>query len=142
MKTKFLISSFLLFNLLACKNKHEPKLELFNPEAFAFNIGDSWEVNATINAKGFAQNEKDSKWQIKLSYNVDLVTPDSDSLVSIFENNVEEESSEEFSDIQLEAQVEIDSTFGTGKYKLIFNVTDKLAKQSKSTYINFDVTKD
>ena len=138
---KYLASILLIFNLFAC-NKPEPKLELTSPEAFAFDIGDGWEVTATVNAKGFMQNEKYGKWKIKLNYNVDLITPESDSLVSVFEDIVEEESEQEFTDYQLEAQIEIDSSFGVGKYKLIFNVTDELAKQSKSMYISFDVTND
>ena len=143
MKTqKTIILIILLINLFACKNKPEPNLELYNQEAFAFDIGESWEVNASVYAKGFGQIEKNDQWQLKLSYNVDLVAPNSDSLVSIFENVIEESSSEEFTDIQLEAQIEIDSSFSAGEYKLIFNVKDELAINNKSTYINFMLTKD
>jgi len=117
-------------------------LVLFNPGAFSFDIGDNWEVNASINAKGFTQLERKNEWQVNLSYNVDIVTPESDSLVSIFKNVVKEKNNEEITDIQLEAQIEIDSSFSAGNYKLIFNVKDELAKQSKSAYINFNLTKD
>jgi len=47
-------SSFLKNVLL---KKEEVKFEAFSPEAFAYDIGNSWEVNATVNVKGFTKNE-------------------------------------------------------------------------------------
>ncbi len=131
----------LFFGIWACSGKPEPNLELFNPDAFAFDIGDSWEVNASVYAKGFAQNEKNDKFEIKLSYSVDLVTAELDTMISIYSDNVNENSSEEFIDLPLEAQIEFDSSFTEGNYKLIFNVKDELSNQTKSIEVNFDLTK-
>lgn len=142
MKTKIYISLILLFSLSACKNKPEPKLELFNPQAFAFDIGDSWEVNATVNAKGFLQNEKNNEFNIKLSYFVDMITPEQDTLKKIFVDTLSSIQKNEFIDIPLEAQIELDSTFEAGKYKLLFNVTDEYSKQKKYIDVVFNLTKE
>ena len=62
MKTlKHFVLTILFINLFACNNKPEPNLELFSPEAFAFDIGESWEVNASVYAKGFGQIEKNDQ---------------------------------------------------------------------------------
>lgn len=135
---KLVIISFLILSLFAC-SEPEPNLELFNGEAFAYAIGDSWEINATVNAKGFLQKEFEDTYQLKLSYSVDLVTPESDSLISIYSDIIEEMSDEELIDIPLEAQIEIDSTFTEGKYSLVFNVKDEFSNQFKSVKINFNL---
>ena len=132
---------FTLFGLWACSGRPEPNLILSNPEAFAFDLGDSWEVNASVNAAGFAQIEKNDEYFIKLSYSVDLISPTSDTLFSIYNESLDEKDVEEFIDIILEAQIEIDSTFGPGSYGLIFNVKDDYSEQTKSIDVDFKLSK-
>ena len=142
MKTLKYFNLFLIIiSIWACSSKPEPNLELFNGEAFAYEIGDSWEVNATINAKGFLQKEVENIYHFNLSYSVDLITPEGDSLNSIFNDIVEEKNKEEIIDVPLEAQIEIDSTFSSGKYALVFNVRDEFAKQTKSVNVSFNLVK-
>lgn len=141
MKSKILFILPVLMTLGACSSQPEPNLELFSPDAFAFNIGDYWEVNATIYAKGFAQAEREENYIYRLSYSVDVITSESDTIISIFDDWIEEESPEEYLDTQLEAQIEIDSSFMPGKYRLIFNVKDELYDQSSSIAIDFNLTK-
>ena len=43
----------------------------------------------------------------------------------------------EIMDLQLEAQIELDSTFTAGEYNLLFNVSDEISKQTKSILIPF-----
>jgi hypothetical protein len=140
MMKKLIIISFLILSLFAC-SEPEPNLQLFNAEAFAYDIGDSWEVNATVNVKGFLQREIEDSYRLKLSYSVDLVTPESDSLTSIFNDVVEETNDEEIVDLPLEAQLEIDSAFTEGVYSLFFNVKDEYSNQYKSVKVNFDLLK-
>ncbi len=142
MKTKKYLTTFLILIIIwACSGKPEPNLQLFNAEAFAYDIGDSWEVNATVNAKGFLQKEVEDTYHLKLSYSVDLVTPALDSLTSIYSDIIEEISDEELIDIPLEAQIEIDSNFSEGKYSLVFNVKDEFSNQFKSVAVEFNLTK-
>lgn len=139
MKIIKIIIYLLLISFLGCKSRPEPNLELFSPEAFAFNIGDSWEVNSSVNVKGFQKKKEGNKFKAQLSYNIDLITPKSDSLVSIFKSSYVD-LKEELNDIQLEAQIEIDTSFSKGEYKLLYHVTDELANKRKSMYINFSLT--
>lgn len=137
---KLIIISFLILGLFGC-SEPEPNLQLFNAEAFAYDTGDSWEVNATVYAKGFLQKEIKDSYRLKLSYSVDLVTPESDSLTSIFNDIIEEINDEELIDIPLEAQIEIDSTFSVGIYSLFFYVKDEFSNQNKSVKVNFNIVK-
>ena len=143
MKSLTITTIIILFGTLtSCNKKSEPKLELFNPEAFAFDIGDSWEVNATINAKGFFKKEENNEFRIKLSYAVDLITPQKDTLKKIFTDTLANNQKNDFIDIPVETQIELDSTFETGNYKLLFNVKDEYSKQEKKAEVSFILTKE
>ena len=131
----------LLLGLLACDGRPDPNLQLSNPEAFAFDLGDSWEVNASVNTMGFAQNEENDQYTIKLYYFVDLVTPSDDTLNQIFDDSLHASETEEFMDVILEAQLEIDAALGEGIYKLIFNVKDEYSQQRRSVGVDFNLSK-
>ncbi|MBK8944818.1 MAG: hypothetical protein IPM32_06030 [Ignavibacteriae bacterium] len=138
---KNIFSIIILLSVWACSSKPEPKLELFSPEAFAFEVDNSWEVNATVNAKGFAQNIEENKSNINLFYKVDLVTTENDTIKSIFDKNILLNEKKEISDLQLEAQIELDSTFAVGNYNLVFIVSDEISKQTKTINIPFNLEK-
>jgi len=137
---KYLIS-VIIIGLWACTSRPEPNLELSNPEAFYFDLGDTWEVNASVKTMGFAQREMDDGYSVKMSYTIDLITPNSDSLAAIYNELVDEENNEEFMDFILEAQIEVDSSFGEGNYKLIFHVKDEYSAQTESIAVDFNLTK-
>lgn len=139
---KNVIILIMLYGLIACNSKPEPNLQLFSPEAFAFDVGGSWEVNASVNAKGFEQKEINKKFDIKLFFTVDLITPENDTLKKIFSDSLASNQENEFIDIPIEAQIELDTTFSVGNYKLVFEVIDEYSKQEKTTEVNFNLTTD
>ena len=141
MKTKHYLVFVFFFGLWACSSKPVPNLELSNPEAFAFDLEDSWEVNGSVNATGFQQNEVNDNFKIKLSYSVDIITADSDTLFSIYDDIIDEGFDEELMDFILEAQIEIDFSFGEGDYKLVFHVKDEFSNQTKSIEVGINLTK-
>ena len=53
---------------------------------------------------------------------------------------IKKEETEEITELQLEAQIEVDSTFTKGNYILIFNVYDEFSKQDKSVNINLELS--
>jgi hypothetical protein len=138
---KFLIFPLILLFFGACSKEPEPKLQLSGQDAFAFDIGEGWEVNASVTAKGFKVKEIEEKFLAKLSYSVDLFTPESDTLIAIYSDIIEKSSDEEISDMILEAQLEIDSSFVPGIYKLVYNVKDDYSNQIKSIAIDFELSK-
>ena len=137
MKIIILIGLVLLLNF-SCSKKEEVKFEAFSPEAFAYDIGDSWEVNATVNVRGFAKSEKDDQLLISLSYKVDLINPDGEETKDIF-SDFKEVNEKEINDVQLEAQFELDSGSVHGKYKIVFNIEDNISKNSISTEVEFNL---
>ena len=133
---KKLLITFSLLPLLFIGCSEEPKLVLFSPESFAFSLDNGWEVNASVNAKGFAQIEKENSdlYFTHLSYSVNLFTPE-DSLYNTDYNSFIDSTKEEIMDTQIETQLELDNGFAKGNYTLEFIVEDKysLTKDTLST---------
>jgi hypothetical protein len=59
MKKLFAFALVGLFVFTSCKKEEPLNLEAFSPQGFAFDLGDIWEVNATVRVKGFQQNRND-----------------------------------------------------------------------------------
>jgi hypothetical protein len=132
----FLLYILILFSVISCNKKEEVKFVAFSPEAFAYDIGDGWEVNATINVKGFEKKERDDGNFVSLSYSIDLINPDGDSTKSIF-SDLKEINEQEITDVQLEAQFELDNSSVQGKYSLLFNIKDNNSGKTTSAEAEF-----
>jgi len=133
----FLFSFALLFS--ACSKKKESKLEAFSPEAFAYNMGDSSEVDATTRVKGFVQNQENGLYKATLAYNVDIVTPAKDTVKSVLVRVVDKSAKEKMSDAPLEAQFDLDSTYKNGNYILIYRIKDVNSGQTAVSTATFDL---
>ncbi len=73
---KSLYILLLILLTISCSKKEEVKFEAFSPEAFAYDIGDSWEINATVNARGFVKKEVGEDLSASLGFSVDIIDPD------------------------------------------------------------------
>ena len=71
--TFFNAGSSLLKSVLP--KKEEIKVEAFSPEAFAYDLGDTWEVNATVNVRGFEKIDVEEELSASLDFSVDFVNP-------------------------------------------------------------------
>ena len=131
---------FLTLAVIACSKKEDVKFEAFSPEAFAYDIGDAWEVNATVNVKGFTKNEVGDELSAALEYTVDLTGPDSLDIKNIFSDS-KEITSKELMDIQLEAQFELDYENPEGIYTIQFNVIDIMSGEVTSAKTEFELKK-
>jgi hypothetical protein len=137
-----IISGFCMLLLFSSCSKEEKKLEVFNAEAFAYDLGGSWEVDATIRVKGFKQNEKENKFTATLSYDIDLVNPAGDTVKALISKTEDKVNDEEFMDVPLEVQFDLDSTYADGDYKLIFNVKDAETGKMASASTSFNLKKE
>lgn len=122
-KTTLLLTVFIL--ITACSRKFE-KFELFSAESFAYSMDSGWELNASVRAKGFEQDEANNKFTVKLSYFADLQTPDGKLFEKISSGMVDKTSAEKITDLPIETQIKLDSTSKTGIYKITFFVKDEL----------------
>ena len=124
MKKTILLPILITLIFIGCSE--EPDIKLFSPEAFAFTLDSGWEVNATVNASGFAQIEKENSdlYFTHLNYTVNLFTPE-DSLFDVDHDSVIDSTDEELMDIQIETQIELDTGFTAGSYTIEFIVEDK-----------------
>jgi hypothetical protein len=121
-----LITMAFFFIILSpgCSKDENQDLEAYNAEAFAFDIGGMWEVNASTRVKGFRQTEENKNFYISLVYEVDVVTPGGDTLKSLITRVEDKTSSEKLMDIPLEVQFELDSTYIRGNYVLVFRINE------------------
>lgn len=136
---KYFSSAFLIYILIlaGCGGGDKTKLEAYNAEAFAYDLGDSWEVNATTRVKGFFQKEENKTFTALFSYEIDLVTPAGDTLKSLISRTEDKMNKEKMSDVDLETQFDLDSTYAEGNYKVIFNVKDMNTEQTAKTSAEF-----
>jgi hypothetical protein len=141
MKALFFSAVCILLLVSSC-SKEEKKLEVFNAEAFAYDLGDSWEVDATARVKGFEQHENDNKYTATLSYDIDLVKPAGDTVKALISKTEDKSNDEEFMDVPLEVQFDLDSTYADGDYNLIFNVKDAETGKTASASASFNLKKD
>jgi hypothetical protein len=138
---KILLAVTVLFLLSSCSKK-DVRFESFSSEAFAYDIGNGVsEVNASVRVKGFVQKEKNGDYSASISFNVDLVKPDSTTIKSIFKDVHKESDKEPLSDVGLEAQFDLDSTYTEGSYTLIYNITDDFSSNKLTAKVNFDILK-
>ena len=136
---KKIVLIFVVFiAFVSCSKKEEVKFEAFSPEAFAYDLGDLWEVNATVNIRGFKKMEIENELSASLNFSVDLIYPKGDTLANIFRDS-KEVREKEINYIQLEAQFELDSTHAEGKYKIIFSVKDNNTEDSTSAEIEVEL---
>lgn len=141
---KYLLTSFLIYFLFfaGCGKREEAKLEAYNAEAFAYDIGGSWEVYATTRVRGFSQKQQNGKFIAVLSYNIDLVTASGDTIKSLISQTEDKIKNEKMSDVDLETQFEVDSSYVEGTYKVIFNVKDANSQQTAQSSAEFVIEKE
>jgi hypothetical protein len=139
MKKIFPVIFFVLIIISGCTKKQEVKLEAFSPEAFAYGLGDSSEVDATVRVKGFQQNENNGWYSATLSYDVDLVTTKGDTIKSIISKVMDKKQKDKIADIPLEIQFDLDSTYVKGNYKLIFRIKDVLSGKTVKSSTGFNI---
>lgn len=125
--------------IIGC-TKDAPKLEAFNPEVGVFDIGDSWEVNASTQVKGFIQIEENEIFKASLAFSVDLITPAGDTIPGMITRVEDLLNNEKVMDTSLEAQFELDSTYSTGKYNIIFKVKDVNSEGTASATAGFELS--
>lgn len=123
-------------------SEEETKLELKDANILAFPLETGWELNATASINGFEQIEENDKYIAKISYYVNLVTPSGDTLPEIDYGIINEEDDKEILIANVEVQVELDSTFSTGTYKMLFYINDDLSGRTATAEKSFDITPD
>jgi hypothetical protein len=141
MKYSFLFFSILVIAFCSCSKKEEPKLTAYNSTAFAFDLGNSWEVDATTRVKGFTQKEANNLFKASLAYEINLITPKKDTIKSLISKVVDKSDKERMTDTGLETQFDLDSTYVSGEYTIVFDVKDVLSGKSSSASASFKLSR-
>lgn len=143
MKSLSVFSALVLFILVGCRSEEPLNLEAFNPEAFAFDLGDLWEVNATVRVKGFKQNRDDDTkiYSASVFYSVDLEKPSGEVRENVFKFLRDASNNEPIMDIGLDAQFELGADYEVGTYKLIFKIKDEFSDMQTNSTVEFELQK-
>lgn len=140
-KSVFLLFIASLF-LSSCSKEDEGKLEAFSTEAFAYDLGSGWEVNASTFVKGFKQEQEGESYTALLSYDIDLITSKGDTITSLISRTEDKKNNEEMIDTELEAQFELDSAYTPGTYRIIFRVKDGLTNKTAVSSADFEISEE
>jgi hypothetical protein len=143
MKKLFAFALVGLFVFTSCKKEEPLNLEAFSPQGFAFDLGDVWEVNATVRVKGFQQNRNEEKkeYYAAVFYRVDLEKPNGEVRENIFKYLKEVNNHEQLMDIGLESQFELSADYEEGMYKLNYYIKDELSGLETRAVVNVELTK-
>jgi hypothetical protein len=137
MKKRF--SILLLILLITGCSKQEEKFELFSPEAFAYSLDNSWELNASCQAKGFVKNENNGKFASQISFVIDLKLPDGNVTKNIQRGRVDQFVEEDAMDLTINTQIKLDSTYKAGTYIIIFNAKDDFSGRKAEIERQFEL---
>jgi hypothetical protein len=92
--------------------------------------------------KGFKQEKEGETYTALLSYDLDLVTPEGDTIKSLITRIEDKKNNEEMIDTQLEAQFELDSSYAPGKYSVVFRIKDGLTNRSTVSAADFEIAEE
>ncbi len=138
-KILFSISFVVIVLIIFSCSEENNKFEVYNSEAFAFQVDNEWELNASAQVKGFTQVEENDEYLAKLSYYVNLITPSGEELEEIDYGMIDRNSVEKLTDTQIEIQVILDSSFVKGEYALKIFVVDDYSEQQSNTETKFSL---
>ncbi len=125
-----------------CSKKEKENLSAYNAAAFAYDLGNSWEVDATTRVKGFIQKEENNMFKASLAYEINLVTPKNDTIRSLISKVIDKSDKEKMTDTALEAQFDLDSTYVDGEYIIVFSVKDVISGARSSSNAGFKLSRD
>lgn len=115
---------------------------MFSPEAFAYSMDPGWELNASARIKGYELKEDNDLFETNISYSVDLVKANGDTAKNVVTGELKNKDSEAAADLQINAQIELDSTYIPGNYGIVFRAVDNFSGRTTSVKVKFDLTKD
>ncbi|GJQ63217.1 MAG: hypothetical protein SCALA702_22700 [Melioribacteraceae bacterium] len=133
MKKLLVILVLLLFSC----SKEEPKLEVFSGEAFAFQLDTTWELNSSARIKGFKLLEIEENYTGAVDYKVSLYSPANDTINDVDFGEMQYQDEEDNAELVIDVQIELDSTFKSGDYKLEYIVSDKNKSDIDTLAIDF-----
>lgn len=137
----YAIFLFILSVICLSCGKEKVELEAFSAETFAYDTGAGWEVNASARVKGLEQVEENEFFVVRLSYSLDLIKPDGETVKDVYSDMQKMSKNEEFIDVPIEGQFNLDSTYTEGKYKVAFNVTDEATRKSVTLSAEFEIAR-
>ncbi len=140
MKKVFVLFLFLSIIFSGCSKKQKT-FELFNPKVNVSKTGNGYKLNASVQVRGFVQEENAGKYFANLSYSINLYSSKGYILNNVDSGLIKKEKNSILTGILVKATADLDSTFKAGKYKLLFIVNDNLSQKQTELKTYFVLNK-
>lgn len=129
-----------LIFVVSCAEE-EKKIEIYNPEAFAFSLDSGWELNASAGLRNYTQREENDFYSVMVEYNINLITP-TDTIENVDFGTIEDRNYEEILELAIDSQIELDTGFTAGDYKIIFFAEDMNNYSKDTATVSFKLSKE
>lgn len=138
MKNIYLCGFFLFIFIFGCSR--DEKYEVFSSEAFAYKLQDGWELNTSAYVKDFIVSETNGIFSCDLTYYIDIHTPSGLVIAKADTGVIQTKSGDEFDEVPIDIQIELDNGFEMGTYKIVYFVVDKKNNQLVTDTTTFELS--
>lgn len=128
----------MLIFLISC-SKNEKPFKLFSQEAYAYDIGGAWELNATVRVKGFKEILEGSTHRVHLSYSLDFIDPSGRLIKNVYRGISDEKRAEDIPELGIETQINLNSSYRRGVYRLVYNIRDDYSGKTDTCSKRFEL---
>lgn len=141
MKRVFVTIILVSIILISCSREPPKEFRGFNPEIYVMSLGDmGWEAICKVKVEGFTEIEKDDQYTVNLDLNLDLVTPQKDTLKNFASQTLNETINEKhYYYLILEASGSIDAQHGIGTYEAVYFIRDNITNKTALLIKTFEV---
>ncbi len=134
---KFLIPFTIAMVFVSGCGNEKTELQIFSPDAYAFPMGNGWELNGSFRVKGIEAKETENRFQYSVKYSIIFTDEQNQKRLLVKDVLYDESFDEEQQDVGVDFQTELDSTFKEGKYKALIEIEDNLSR--KHAQLKFEI---
>lgn len=141
MKRVFITIILVSITLISCSKESPKPFRIYEPEVFVLSLGEiGWEAICKVKVEGFAEIEKDDQYTVNLDLNLDLITPQKDTLKNFASQTLNETINEKhYHYLILEASGSIDAQHGIGTYEAVYFIRDNITNKTALLIKTFEV---
>ncbi len=101
--------------------------KLFQGKTAVKKTARGFQLSSTVKLANFQTEKLDSLLIAHLSYAVHLLTPKGDTLFDVDNGMIDQSNAKKMDTLIIKSKIELDSSFTSGDYSLIFDVQDNVS---------------
>jgi len=115
------------------------RFKLLKGKALVEKTNRGFKITSTIKTVGFNLEKLNDNYSAHLSYAVNLITPAGDTLFDVDNGMIDRDSTNRIDTILIKSSIELDSSYLTGNYVVMFSVQDNNGNKKASARIGLSV---